>query len=173
MKLEQAKDRFIQAWGALGSSWGINRTMSQIHALLLVSDAPMSADEVMAQLKISRGNANMNTRSLIDWGLVKKEFVPGDRKEYFVAHKEVDYIARQIAQERRKRELQPIIDIMNEVKQVGGNSAEVQAFKKTMTDISEFTAMMDKLSDKFVRSDRGWFVKLLMRAIKKAPFFDH
>ena len=85
MELEEAKAKFIQAWGTLGSSWGINRTMSQIHALLIVSVDPLTTEEIMDQLKISRGNANMNVRALMDWGLITKELVPGERKEYFQA----------------------------------------------------------------------------------------
>ena len=66
MDLQEGKEKFIQSWGALGSSWGVNRTMAQIHALLLISPEPMSAEEIMEELKISRGNANMNIRALIE-----------------------------------------------------------------------------------------------------------
>ncbi len=67
MELPVAKDKFIQAWGGFGSQWGINRSMAQVHALLLVSPDPLSTEDVMDQLNISRGNANMNLRALIDW----------------------------------------------------------------------------------------------------------
>ena len=70
MELPEAKERFIQAWGGFGSQWGINRSMAQVHALLLVSPDPLSTEDVMEQLNISRGNANMNLRALIDWNLV-------------------------------------------------------------------------------------------------------
>ena len=72
MKLAEAKQQFIQSWGALGSQWGINKTMAQIHALLMISECPLSADEMMETLLISRGNVNTNTRALIDWGIVEK-----------------------------------------------------------------------------------------------------
>ena len=85
MDLQEGKEKFIQSWGALGSSWGVNRTMAQIHALLLISPEPMSAEEIMEELKISRGNANMNIRALIDWGLVFKTLIKGERKEFFMA----------------------------------------------------------------------------------------
>ncbi|MCB0624548.1 MAG: transcriptional regulator, partial [Saprospiraceae bacterium] len=81
MDLREGKEKFIQSWGALGSSWGVNRTMAQIHALLLISPEALSADEIMEDLMVSRGNANMNLRALIDWGLVYKELKPGERKE--------------------------------------------------------------------------------------------
>ena len=70
MQLQEAKEKFVQAWGAFGTNWGINRTMAQVHALLLVSQQALSADDIMESLNISRGNANMNVRALIDWGLV-------------------------------------------------------------------------------------------------------
>ncbi len=69
MQLKEGKERFIEAWGALGSSWGITRTMAQIHALLLVSTVPLSSDDVMKQLQISRGNVNTNMRMLVEWTL--------------------------------------------------------------------------------------------------------
>ncbi len=70
MKLEAAKQEFINSWGVLGTQWGISRTMAQIHALLLVTPDPIHAEAIMEQLQISRGNANMNLRDLMDWGLV-------------------------------------------------------------------------------------------------------
>jgi len=89
MKFDEAKDKFISTWGSLGSLWGINKAMAQIHALLLISPNPLSVDEIMSELKISRGNTSMNLRQLIDWGIVYKENKPGDRKEYFKSEKDV------------------------------------------------------------------------------------
>src|SRR6186713_2328479 len=96
MKLTEAKQQFISSWGAFGSQWGINRTMAQIHALLLVSSEALSADDIMEQLGISRGNANMNIRELINWGLVERILQPGERKEFFLADKDIWHVARQI-----------------------------------------------------------------------------
>ena len=93
MKLPEARQQFIHSWGVLGSQWGINRTMAQVHSLLLVASKPLSTDEVMEQLSISRGNANMNVRELIDWGLVQKVIVPGERKEFFTAEKDIWKVA--------------------------------------------------------------------------------
>ncbi|MCB0787033.1 MAG: ArsR family transcriptional regulator, partial [Flavobacteriales bacterium] len=89
MQLPEARRKFIEAWGAFGSAWGISRTMAQVHALLLLATEPLSTDDVMEQLNISRGNANMNLRALIDWGLVSKVLKPGDRKDHFEAEKDV------------------------------------------------------------------------------------
>lgn len=83
MTLPEAKQKFIQTWGTLGSKWGINRTMAQVHALLLISAHSLSADDIMETLSISRGNANMNLRALIDWGLIQKEHKAGIEKSTF------------------------------------------------------------------------------------------
>ena len=105
MELQEGKEKFIQAWGTLGSNWGINRTMAQIHALLLISPEALSAEEIRQELNISMGNANMNVRALIDWGLVYKELKPGERKEYFVAEKDMWEVIRKVITERKKKEL--------------------------------------------------------------------
>ena len=75
----------IQTWGQLSSQWGINRTMGQIHALLMISPEALTSDQIIAELGISRGNVSMNLRSLMEWGLVHKVYVPGDRKEYYTS----------------------------------------------------------------------------------------
>lgn len=167
MKLDQAKEEFIQTWGSLGSSWGINRTMSQIHALLLVSNKPLSTEDIMEELQISRGNANMNIRALIDWGLVRKQLVPGERKEYFQAGKDIWEMARKIAEERRKRELEPVIQTLSELKKVEENTEEADHFKTVVTDLEDFTQRIQSTLDRFIRSDRNWFYKSLMTLIKK------
>ena len=70
MEFKEAKNKFVQTWGALGSQWGINKTMAQIHALLMVSSEAVSMEDIMEELQISRGNASMNIRALMDWGIV-------------------------------------------------------------------------------------------------------
>ncbi len=87
--LDDVKDDFIAQWGAFGSQWGINRTMAQIHALLMVVPDAMNTDEVMDNLRISRGNAHTNLKELVNWGLVRIIVKKGERKEYFEAEKDV------------------------------------------------------------------------------------
>ena len=96
MKFQEGKDKFIQAWGTLGSEWGVNRTMAQIHALLLISSEALSAQEIMDELQISLGNANMNLRALISWGLVYKQLKPGERKDFFIAEKDMWSVMKKI-----------------------------------------------------------------------------
>ena len=167
MDLDEAKYKFIQEWGVQGSSWGINRAMAQIHACLLLSPDSKTTDEVMEELKISRGNANMNMRALIDWGLVFKEFKPGERKEYFYAEKDLWTVMKQIAKERRKREIIPIRDVLAEVSTAQvGDSAEGKEFKKVTKDIDSIISKFDGLIEMASKSDKNWFLKILSKLVK-------
>jgi len=168
MKLEEAKLQFIQNWGVLGSQWGINRTMAQIHALLLVSPDPMSADDIMAALQISRGNTNMNVRDLIDWGIVEKVLKPGERKEFFTAEKDIWTVAMRIIKERKRREIDPILNALNQLKDVEGakNDKDVKVFVDTISDIQKFANQASKGVDGLVKMDEHWFTGTLLKLFK-------
>ena len=164
MELNDAKNRFIQAWGTLGSNWGINKAMAQIHALLLLATEPLSAEDIMEQLQMSRGNVNMNLRALMDWGIVKKDHIVGERKEYFSTGKDVWELAKQVSKERRRREIEPIINVLQSIQSVSGeNKKAVAEFKKTTGDLLNFSLKVDAVIDKFSKSDQNWFYKLLMK----------
>lgn len=163
MDYQEAKIKYIQAWGSLGSSWGVNRTMAQIHALLLISIKPLSTDEIMDELKISRGNTNMNVRQLLDWGLADKVLMPGDRKEYFETDKDVMELASIVAKERKRRELDPLIKILKTVKDPEGDTEEVQRFKQVTSDLFSFAEQADKVLDLFIGANKSWFFKLLSK----------
>lgn len=168
MKLADAKRQFIQAWGTIGSEWGINRTMAQVHALLLISNAPLCTEDIMAELNISRGNANMNLRELLNWTLITKELYPGDRKEYFVAEKDIWEVARIIARERKRRELEPVLKVLNGLKEVdeGKSNAEAKAFMETINNLSAFVGKMDKSVDMMLKADENWFFGTLLKLMK-------
>jgi DNA-binding transcriptional regulator GbsR (MarR family) len=114
-ELSPARERFIRTWGEMSSSWGISKTMSQIYALLFASADAMDTDTIMNKLQISRGNANMNLRELLEWGLIRKEMHPPGRKEYFAAVKDVWLLTSLILVERQKRELKPVTDAIEEI----------------------------------------------------------
>lgn len=115
-RLTGAQDRFVQAWGQLGPSWGISRTMAEAHALLYICARPLNTDEVMDRLRISRGNASMTLRALVEWGIVSRVHKPGDRKEYFAAEQDVWSLARQIIRERLRREILPALASLHEIR---------------------------------------------------------
>jgi DNA-binding transcriptional regulator GbsR (MarR family) len=161
MKYAEAKEKYIQAWGTLGSSWGVNRTMAQIHALLMVAMTPLSAEEIMEELKISRGNVNMNLRALMDWGLAEKVLISGERKEYFKADKDIMKISVQVAKERKKRELDPILKLLNEISEVDGDTNEAKEFKKVTKDLLKFAKQTESVLDVYIQSNQNWFFKIL------------
>lgn len=164
MEFNEAKGKFIQAWGALGTSWGINKAMAQIHALLLVSPKPLSAEDVMNELQISRGNVNMNIRALIDWGIVNKEHKIGERREYFSADKDIWQLARQVARERRRREIEPILKILHEVRDIPKNSDQnTEEFLAVTQGLRDFTEKADFALEKFAKGNKNWFMKVLMK----------
>jgi DNA-binding transcriptional regulator GbsR (MarR family) len=115
-----AQDRFIAAWGQMGSAWGISRTMAEVFALLYITGDAMNTDEVMDRLQISRGNASMSLRALQDWSIIARVHRRGDRKEYFVAERDVWAMFKTIARERKKRELDPVLASLYEVRDLTG-----------------------------------------------------
>jgi DNA-binding transcriptional regulator GbsR (MarR family) len=165
MKLAEAKQQFISSWGAFGTHWGINRTMASIHALLLVSPDPLSQDDIMEQLNISRGNVNMNIRDLIDWGLVERILLQGERREYFSAEKDIWKVATQIVKERKKRELDPMLKLLGQLEAVEGDKKDknVKQFVDTVGNIRRFGNQADKMLDVMVKADENWFVGSLMK----------
>lgn len=165
VEFNHAKDKFLQSWGTLGSNWGINKTMAQIHALLLISPHALSTEEIMSELSISRGNANMNIRALIDWGLVQKEYKSGERKEFFSSEKDIWQVALKVMRERRKRELEPVVHLLEDLKTVEGQSDEVEEFKKVISDLGEFTGKVDHMLEKLSKSDQHFFLNLLLKAV--------
>ena len=167
MQLNEAKQQFIQAWGTLGSSWGIPRTMAQIHALLLASAEALTTEDVMEALQVSRGNANMNLRNLIDWGLVEKELRMGERKEYFKAPKDTIYIAKQVALQRKKRELEPMLRALQELQKVEGDNVEAQQFRGLVGDIHDFARQSESMLNLFINSQKNWFMKAIMKLAGK------
>ncbi len=107
--LRSLQERFVLHWSEMAAAWGINRTMGQIHALLFVSEQPLTTDDLIDRLRISRGNASMNLRSLEDWGLIERVHFTGDRRDYFRSLTDVWEITRAIARERKRRELDPSV----------------------------------------------------------------
>lgn len=168
MKLAEAQQQFIASWGAFGSHWGINRTMAQIHALLMISPDPLSQDDIMEQLSISRGNVNMNIRDLIDWGLVSRVLIPGERKEYFSAEKDIWKVATQIVKERKKRELDPMLRLLDQLDDIDGDKKDknIKQFTETIGNIKKFGSQADKMLELMVKADENWFLGNLLKMFK-------
>ncbi|AEE18540.1 DNA-binding transcriptional regulator GbsR (MarR family) [Dokdonia sp. Hel_I_63] len=167
MEFSQAKNKFIQTWGALGSQWGINKTMAQIHALLMVSPEALSMEDIMSELHISRGNASMNLRSLIDWGIIFKEYKAGERREYFVAEGNIDELARKIAKERSKREIKPTLRVLEEVTNLENtDTKEAAHFKAKTAELYEFVSRADSMLEKITDYKENWITKTILKLMK-------
>ena len=165
MKYAEAKEEFIQVWGSLGTNWGINKAMAQIHALLLATQNPMTTDEIMEELNISRSNANLNIRTLLDWELIYKKHVAGDRKEYFVADKDMWAVSVKIMKVRRRREVEPVVRELKALSQFEAASFEEKNFKKVLTEMNDLSEKMLKLGDVVEKADRMNFFKWILKGI--------
>src|SRR5262245_55572265 len=112
-RFEGVRNLFVRRWGEMAQSWGIGRAMAEIHALLFVSTEPLCTDDIMEQLAVSRGSASTNLRQLINWGLIHRIHRRTDRKEYFEAEKDVWQMFETITRERRRREVEPIVETLH------------------------------------------------------------
>ncbi len=168
MKLIEARQQFISSWGAFGTHWGINRTMAQIHALLLISPDPLTQDDIMDQLNISRGNTNMNIRELINWNLVDRVIVTGERKEYFSAEKDIWKVATRIMYQRKKRELDPMLKVLNQISDIEGDkrNADVKAFTEAIDNVKKFASQAEKTMDVMIKAEENWFWSSFLKLFK-------
>ena len=164
MNYEEAKIKFISTWGSLGTLWGINKAMAQIQALLLISPKSLSMEEIMEELQISRGNTSMNLRQLMDWGIVTKELIPGERKEYFTTEKDVQELARIVAKERSRREIKPVIKVLNDLSSIkdDGTDKTKELIKQTKA-LYELTDTADAMINKLVNQQHNWVTKSLLK----------
>ena len=168
MDYKEAKNKFVQPWGALGSQWGINKTMAQIHALLMVSHEAVSMEDIMEELQISRGNASMNLRALMDWGIVYKEYKAGERREFFTAEKDLDELAVKISRERSKREIKPALKVLKEVSSISAdNTAEERHFVDQTNKLYDFVLQADNVLDKITEYKDNWLAQLLVKFMRK------
>lgn len=167
MEYQEAKDKFINTWGSLGTLWGINKAMAQIQALLFITPTAMSMDEIMDELQISRGNTSMNLRQLMDWGIVTKESISGERKEFFTTQKDVQELARIIAKERSRREIQPVVKILQEVSMITDDgTAKTRELIKQTKALHELTETADAMLNTLVNQKQNWITKSLIKLLK-------
>ncbi len=149
---QEALERFVLFWGEMASDWGINRTMAQIHALLYASGEPLDTDVIMARLHISRGNANMNLRSLMSWNLIRKVHLPGSRKDHYAAEQDAWELTARIVEERERRELRPVLTQLQACENVlTSGDAPLNADEAAFAErLDAFREVMD-LFDQFMR----------------------
>ncbi|MCC5912974.1 MAG: hypothetical protein JJU46_01255 [Balneolaceae bacterium] len=168
----QAIEQFILLWGEMASAWGINRTMAQIHALLYAESEPLDTDAIMEQLNISRGNANMNLRSLIQWQLIQKVHFKGQRKDYYTAEKDVWNIVSVVIRERQLREVAPIKESLQEClanfDENSEGSEDEQEFRERIESFIEFLEMFDRFTQALLPYINKKNLKFLKHLVKLA-----
>lgn len=169
---KEALDQFVLLWGEMASAWGINRTMAQIHALLYAESEPLDTDAIMEQLNISRGNANMNLRNLIQWQLIHKVHFKGKRKDYFTAEKDVWNIVATIIRERQQREVAPIRQNLNDCLDLfeaqESLSEEELAFRERIENFTEFLEMFERFTKALLPYINKKNLKFLKHLVKLA-----
>jgi DNA-binding transcriptional regulator GbsR (MarR family) len=158
-QLEAVQDQFILEWGRMSSNWGINRTMAQIHALLLVSASPLSMDQIIDRLMISRGNASMNLRDLIDWGVIQRFRQPGQRKDTYECRGDVLEMFARVVRERKRREIDPTVGALKEcIASAPDRSAskEAEHLSDRLESLLEVFTIIDKVFQQVFVTDASF-----------------
>ena len=176
-QLRVAQDLFIRRWGEMGQTWGINRTMAEIHALLYICVTPLCTDDVMERLNISRGNASMSLRALCDWGIIRRLHKRGERREYFESLSDVWEMFSIIAAERKRREMDPVLETIKQCQTMLGETAlgktaaqqeAVQLTRQRLEGMEEFMEVTNRIFAQFVtgaKSGLNRVARVLLKAL--------
>src|SRR3954470_11359509 len=175
-KLRNAQDTFIRRWGEMGQTWGINRTMAEIHALLYITAQPLCTDDVMERLHISRGNASMSLRALCDWGIIRRLHKRGERREYFESLSDVWEMFSIIAAERKRRGMEPVLETIRQCQKMldegslgkaAARTEAVQLTRQRLEGMHEFMTVTNKIFQQFIGNAKSGLtrvVKVLLKA---------
>ncbi len=148
MKLSPFMERFILHWGEMGTRWGVNRSVCQIHALLYLSPKPLHAEEIAETLKLARSNVSNSLKELQSWGLVKTVHVIGDRRDHFEALKDVQEMFNCVVQGRRQREIEPTLTLLRDLSNEAENDSSIDPqMKRRINDLLEFLEIMTNWYD--------------------------
>jgi DNA-binding transcriptional regulator GbsR (MarR family) len=145
---DETVQRFVEAWGAMGSLWGINRSVARVHALLMASEELISLDEIADRLQISKGNASMSLRELRTFGVVRQVEVPGDRRDFYVTEPDVWTMFFRILRERKRREFDPALEAIHRLVGAPGASGAVRGRLEQMADL---LTTMDGVASRFLK----------------------
>ncbi|GAB3255996.1 GbsR/MarR family transcriptional regulator [Chitinimonas naiadis] len=150
MKLSPTTQKYILHWGEMGTRWGVNRTVAQIHALLFLSNQPLHAEAISETLNVARSNVSTSLKELQSWGLIRITHVLGDRRDHFLAHQDVWEIFRIIMEERKKRELDPTLTVLRECALEADGDAELdKASRARMDEVLAFLEILMRAYDDF------------------------
>jgi DNA-binding transcriptional regulator GbsR (MarR family) len=151
-RLTPVAQKFILHWGEMGTRWGINRTVAQVHALLFLSPQPVPADEIATTLSVARSNVSTSLRELQGWGIVRVVHVLGDRRDHFESIKDVWEIFRIVSEERKRREIDPTLRVIGEcVAEVKANPQGDAYTRERLESMLEFLTAMTGLFEEVLR----------------------
>jgi DNA-binding transcriptional regulator GbsR (MarR family) len=172
MNLTPLSQSFVLHFGEMGSRWGINRTVGQIYALLFVSEKPLNADEIADALAFSRSNVSMGLKELDSWRLVRLQHLPGDRREYFSAPEDVWAIFRTLADERRKREIDPTLSMLRDALLVEPTNPQDAFAQKRMGDMHELIELVTDWMTDVQKLDEHTLRQLMKLGAKAQKFLE-
>ena len=143
MTLSPTIQKYVLHWGEMGTRWGVNRTVAQIHALLFLVNRPLPAEDIAETLSVARSNVSTSLKELQSWGLVRITHIAGDRRDHFIALQDVWEIFRVIVEERKKREIDPTLSVLRECAHEAENDPSLEAATKAKMDqVLDFLEML-------------------------------
>ncbi|MGZ8195774.1 MAG: GbsR/MarR family transcriptional regulator [Methylosarcina sp.] len=163
MKLTPSMERFILHWGEMGTRWGVNRSVAQVHALLYLSPKPLNAEEIADTLSLARSNVSTSLKELQSWGLIKiTHVVVGDRRDHFEALKDVQEMFNLVVEARRRREIDPTLTLLRDLCIEADRDAETDPeVKKRIADMLNFLEMMTSWYDKLRKLPNDTLMQLV------------
>lgn len=165
MQLEEAQEKFVMEWGRLSCNWGVNKAMGQIHAFLLISECSTTSDEIMSKLEMSRGNVNMNLKNLVHWGLIKKGSQMGCRKDHYTAEKDLWKVFQLIISHRKRKELDPLLQLVKEMAPVEAKCAKSSEFCRVLKELEMFSGKADNALKLLLGAESNWLTRPLSRML--------
>ena len=161
MELSTTLSRFVLHWGEMGTRWGVNRTVAQIHALLYITGRPMHAEEIADTLSVARSNVSTSIRELQGWNLVKLVHLAGDRRDHFETSTDVWELLRTVVRERQRREIAPTVQVLRELLADPAISKDPAEAKRRMRETLELLETLTAWSDEMLRLDTDTLTKVL------------
>ncbi len=171
MKLSPTMERYILHWGEMGTRWGVNRSVSQVHALLYLTEQPMPADNIAETLEMARSNVSTSLKELISWNIVSRTHAMGDRRDHFQAHGDMWQLLFSIVEGRKAREIDPTLAVLRQCVAASRKDKETPKFAEDrMANMLEFVETMSAWYEQVSRLPKSVLVKLLKMGGRVAKF---
>ena len=166
MKLNPVAERFVLHWGEMGSKWGVNRTVSQIHALLYLSAKPMAADEIVETLGVARSNVSNSIKELQNWKLISVVHLMGERRDHYTTSTDVWELFRVVVSERKRREFDPTIGVLHECLNSEELSQESAAVQQRIKDTLLLMESLSTWGDQMLKLEPETLMKVMKLGAK-------